>query len=149
MALKRIQKEYKDLAKDCPPNINAGPLSEDDLFNWTATIIGPEGTPYSGGIFSLIITFPTDYPFKPPEIKFTTKIYHPNISEGGSICLDILKDSAWSPALTITKVLLSLCSLLSDPNPNDPLVRSIAEIYKRDRNEYNNNVIEYVRKYAC
>jgi ubiquitin-protein ligase len=59
-------------------------------------------SPYSGGVFFLSITFPVDYPFKPPKVSFTTKIYHPNINANGSICLDILRDQ-WSPALTISK----------------------------------------------
>jgi ubiquitin-conjugating enzyme E2 D/E len=89
--------------------------------------MGPEDSPYSGGVFFLNIYFPTDYPFKPPKITFATRIYHPNINSNGGICLDILKDQ-WSPALTISKgifliiVLLSISSLLTDPNPDDPLV---------------------------
>ena len=59
-------------------------------------------SPYSGGVFFLSIHFPTDYPFKPPKVNFTTRIYHPNINSNGSICLDILRDQ-WSPALTISK----------------------------------------------
>merc|ERR1712118_322296 len=88
-----------------------------------------------GGIFFLNIHFPTDYPFKPPKVQFTTKIYHCNVNNNGSICLDILQ-SQWSPALTISKVLLSVCSLLTDPNPDDPLVPEIARLYKTDREKH-------------
>ncbi|MBN3314384.1 UB2D2 enzyme, partial [Atractosteus spatula] len=105
------------------------------VFHWQATIMGPNDSPYQGGVFFLTIHFPTDYPFKPPKVAFTTRIYHPNINSNGSICLDILR-SQWSPALTISKVLLSICSLLCDPNPDDPLVPEIARIYKTDREKY-------------
>lgn len=109
--------------------------------------MGPPDSPYSGGIFFLQIHFPTDYPFKPPKVNFTTKIYHPNINSNGSICLDILRDQ-WSPALTISKVLLSICSMLTDPNPDDPLVPEIAHLYKTDRSRYEATAREWTRKYA-
>merc|ERR1711977_800230 len=64
-----------------------------------APIMGPGDSPYASGVFFLAIHFPTDYPFKPPKVNFTTRIYHPNINSNGSICLDILRDQ-WSPALT-------------------------------------------------
>ncbi|KJH48421.1 e1-like protein-activating enzyme Gsa7p/Apg7p [Dictyocaulus viviparus] len=127
----RITKELQDLGRDPPAQCSAGPVG-DDLFHWQATIMGPPESPYQGGVFFLTIHFPTDYPFKPPKVAFTTRIYHPNINSNGSICLDILR-SQWSPALTISKVLLSICSLLCDPNPDDPLVPEIARIYKTDR----------------
>ncbi|XP_036069890.1 ubiquitin-conjugating enzyme E2-17 kDa isoform X1 [Oryzias melastigma] len=130
MALKRISKELTDLSRDPPAQCSAGPVGE-DMFHWQATIMGPPDSPYQGGVFFLTIHFPTDYPFKPPKVAFTTRIYHPNINSNGSICLDILR-SQWSPALTISKVLLSICSLLCDPNPDDPLVPEIARIYKTD-----------------
>ncbi|EAN90751.1 putative ubiquitin-conjugating enzyme E2 [Trypanosoma cruzi] len=147
MALRRIQKELKDLERDPPANTSGGPISESDLFNWKATIIGPEDSPYAGGLFFLNIHFPSDYPFKPPKLQFTTRIYHPNINNNGGICLDILKDQ-WSPALTISKVLLSVCSLLTDPNPDDPLVPDIARQYKSDRNAFNKTAMEWTRQYA-
>ena len=78
----------------------------------------PAGSPYAGGIYFLDIHFPPDYPFKPPKVTFRTRIYHCNINSNGQICLDILKDQ-WSPALTISKVLLSICSLLTDANPSE------------------------------
>ncbi|KAK9398753.1 Ubiquitin-conjugating enzyme E2 D3 [Crotalus adamanteus] len=146
MALKRINKELSDLARDPPAQCSAGPVG-DDMFHWQATIMGPNDSPYQGGVFFLTIHFPTDYPFKPPKVAFTTRIYHPNINSNGSICLDILR-SQWSPALTISKVLLSICSLLCDPNPDDPLVPEIARIYKTDRDKYNRISREWTQKYA-
>ncbi|KAE8315694.1 putative glutaryl-CoA dehydrogenase [Aspergillus transmontanensis] len=131
---------------DPPSSCSAGPVGE-DLFHWQATIMGPGDSPYSGGVFFLAIHFPTDYPFKPPKVNFTTRIYHPNINSNGSICLDILRDQ-WSPALTISKVLLSICSMLTDPNPDDPLVPEIAHVYKTDRPRYEATAREWTRKYA-
>lgn len=145
-ALKRITKEWKDLEKDPPSSCSAGPVG-DDLFHWQATLMGPTDSPYAGGVFSLNVFFPTDYPFKAPKVQFVTKIYHPNINSNGGICLDILKDQ-WSPALTISKVLLSVCSLLTDPNPDDPLVPEIARLYKSDRSRYDATAREWTHKYA-
>jgi len=90
MALKRINRELQELGRDPPASCSAGPVG-DDLFHWSATIMGPAESPYQGGVFFLNIHFPTDYPFKPPKVHFTTRIYHPNINNNGSICLDILK----------------------------------------------------------
>ena len=146
MSLKRINKELKDLTEDPPANCSAGPQG-DDLFDWMATIMGPEGTPYHGGLFFLRINFPTDYPFKAPKIAFTTPIYHCNVNRNGGICLDILKKQ-WSPALTISKVLLSITSLLSDPNPDDPLMPEIAKLYKSNVAKHDANARESTIKHA-
>lgn len=145
-ASRRIQKEIEDLSKDPPSNCTAGPI-DDNIYLWEAMIFGPEDSPYNGGIFKLRIQFPADYPFKPPSINFVTKIYHPNINSAGIICLDILK-TQWSPALTVSKLLLSILSLLTDPNPNDPLVPEIAQLYKTDKEAYENKARQHTLRYA-
>ncbi|TVT97369.1 hypothetical protein EJB05_57368, partial [Eragrostis curvula] len=122
------------------------PVGE-DMFHWQATIMGPSDSPFAGGVFLVSIHFPPDYPFKPPKVAFKTKVFHPNINSNGSICLDILKEQ-WSPALTVSKVLLSICSLLTDPNPDDPLVPEIAHMYKVDRNKYETTARSWTQKYA-
>jgi ubiquitin-conjugating enzyme E2 D len=146
MALRRINKEIIDLKSDPPSNCSAGPIGS-DIYQWEAVILGPEDSPYTGGVFKLRIQFPVDYPFKPPHIQFLTKIYHPNINSAGMICLDILKGQ-WSPALTISKVLLSICSLLTDPNPKDPFVPEIAHIYMEKRDEYEAEAKRWTLMYA-
>lgn len=146
MAVNRIQKELIEFNDDPPSNCSAGPSGE-DLFHWTASILGPEDSPYAGGLFFLNINFPADYPFKPPKISFETKIYHCNISSNGAICLDILKNN-WSPALTVSKVLLSISSLLTDPNPDDPLVPAIANLLKINKDEHDKQAKNWTVLYA-
>ncbi|KRW99090.1 Ubiquitin-conjugating enzyme/RWD-like protein [Pseudocohnilembus persalinus] len=148
MASKRIAKELKEFMNNPPEGFSGGPAEgSKDNFSWKAIIKGPSGSPYEGGNFGVNIHFPTDYPFKPPKINFTTKIYHPNINSNGSICLDILQNE-WSPALTIAKVLLSISSLLTDPNPDDPLVPEIARLYKQDKVKYEVQAKEWTKKFA-
>ena len=142
----RLKNELKELETNPPTNCSAG-IIDDDIYKWQATILGPEDSPYVGGIFNLLIQFPTDYPFKPPKVSFITKIYHCNINSNGNICLDILKDQ-WSPALTISKVLLSICSLMGDPNPNDPLMVDIANQYINNNEEFLNMAKTYTFQYA-
>jgi len=142
---KRLEKELLEINTSLE-NCSAG-LRKDNIFEWYGLIFGPAKSVYEGGVFHLNIDFPTDYPFKPPKINFITKIYHPNISENGSICLDILKQQ-WSPALTINKVLLSLSSLLDEPNALDPLSPEAASNYLHRRDEFNRIAKEYLFKYA-
>tara|TARA_B100001093_G_C26773947_1_gene991457 strand:- start:194 stop:631 length:438 start_codon:yes stop_codon:yes gene_type:complete len=135
--MNRLKNEWQKLKNDPLDNISAGPINE-DFYNWEANIIGPSNSVYQGGIFHLTLKIPENYPFKPPKIKFTTPIYHPNINKFGDICLDTITTN-WSPIMSIGKVLLSICSLLTDPNPDDPLEPEIAELYKNDRTAYNRN----------
>ena len=145
-SLDRIKKEAINIKKEPLYNCTARPISKDFL-TWSATIIGPEDTPYYNGVFNLKIDLSENYPFKPPKIRFKTKIYHPNIDSSGAICLDILKHE-WSPALTISKILLSICSLLASPNPEDPLVPYIANLYKKNIKKYKEEAKNYTIAYA-
>lgn len=145
-AVNRLKKESEDILKNPPGNCNAYPNKE-NIYSWTAQIYGPGDTPYEGGVFKLNIIYPKDYPFKPPKINFITKVYHPNIDTSGNICLDILKDK-WSPALTISKILLSICSLLNEPNPKDPLMPDIATEFTNNRKLYESNATMWTQIYA-
>uniref|UniRef100_A0A7N6C0C9 E2 ubiquitin-conjugating enzyme n=1 Tax=Anabas testudineus TaxID=64144 RepID=A0A7N6C0C9_ANATE len=144
--LTHCQKELAEITLDPPPNCSAGPKG-DNIYEWRSTILGPPGSVYEGGVFFLDIAFTPDYPFKPPKVTFRTRIYHCNINSQGVICLDILKDN-WSPALTISKVLLSICSLLTDCNPADPLVGSIATQYLTNRPEHDRIAKQWTKRYA-
>jgi ubiquitin-conjugating enzyme E2 D len=145
---RRIQKELEEMERDPPVGCTAGPENPNNINKWKAIIIGPPETPYEGGVFNLEINFPPDYPFRPPHCRFTTRIYHPNINGEGGICVDILKATSWSPALTIAKVLLSISSLMADANPDDPLVPEIAHVYKNNLAQFQTTAREWTRRYA-
>ena len=142
-AVLRLKREWNEICESSKKDqenqvysLTPDSLTDSGLFRWTGFIFGPSDSPYHGGAFKVTINFPPGYPFKPPKIMFETKVYHPNISSNGGICLDLLKDK-WSPALTVTKIMMSLTSLLTDPNPDDPLESEIANLYKTNRAEFN------------
>jgi len=147
--IRRINKELKEfenITNDLPENINAWPINN-DLMEWNATIIGPSDTPYADGVFFLKITLPYDYPLVPPKVNFLSRIYHCNVNSNGVISMDILKHN-WTPSFRISTLLLSISSLLSDPNPDDPLRPEIAKIYIEDKVKYDALAKEWTLKYA-
>jgi ubiquitin-conjugating enzyme E2 D len=144
-AKKRILKEYTDFIND-PPEGWSVFMGAENIQGWKAIVSGLP-YPYEGGTWVVTIDFPSDYPFKPPKVRFVTRFYHCNISTDGGICLDILKDQ-WSPALTISKVFLSLSSLATGPNPDDPLDACKAQLYRDNRGRYEQEAQEWTRKYA-
>lgn len=143
-SLKRIMKELKAMQDD---QIAVHLCDTDSCVTWKVVIHGPVSSPYEGGTFVLSVTFPSDYPFKPPQVVFLTPMYHCNVNSSGSICLDILK-SQWSPALTIPKVVASISSMLTDPNADDPLDCVKAQLFRDNREEYNRQAREFTARHA-
>lgn len=147
MSRRRLEHEFKELNNDMTLDCYAVLNVPRDMYKWKVYMSGPEGTPYESGTFLLQVDFSSDHPFKPPTIVFTTRVYHPNISESGDICIDILK-SKWSPVLSMSKVIVSLQSLLGDPNPLDPLDLESAELFLNDREEFNKKAVLWTRMYS-
>ncbi|XP_064389465.1 ubiquitin-conjugating enzyme E2 E3-like [Halichondria panicea] len=143
---RRLQKEAAEMMTSPPPNCSGGPKGG-NLFEWTASIEGPAESAYEGGHFLLELRFPSDYPFRPPKVIFKTRIYHCNINSQGVVCLDLLQDQ-WTPALNVGKLLLSLTLLLSNCNPNDPLVGSIAKQYRTDKEKHDDTAKLWTQRYA-
>ena len=153
-ALKRLQKELREFNEEQPEGFTAGLIDDDDFFNWEASVIGPEDSPYEGGTFLLKIEYPQDYPYKPPRMYITTKTFHPNLNyNSGQICccaLDFLKDT-WSPHLTISKILKEFQNLLICPNIDKicGLGNKYArKLYLEDRAQYDRIAKEWTEKYA-
>lgn len=139
-----MAKEIRDL--DLPEGCTAAPM-ETDILTWNCVVAGPKDSPYEGGKFELTLKFPPEYPLRPPEAVFKTRVYHPNVKDDGKVCIDILKD-AWTPVLSHGKIILSVQMLLSDGNPASPLMPDIAEQYKNNRAAFNATAREWTVRYA-
>ncbi|KAI4887288.1 hypothetical protein NFI96_019981 [Prochilodus magdalenae] len=148
--ISRLKRELQLLAQEPPPGIQCS-FSEENLENIQAQIIGGSNTPYEGGVFELEIKIPDRYPFEPPQMRFLTPIYHPNIDTAGRICLDALKmppKGAWRPSLNISTVLSSIQLLMGEPNPDDPLMADISSEFKYNKAVYLEKARKWTSKYA-
>uniref|UniRef100_A0A8D2GVX5 Ubiquitin-conjugating enzyme E2 C n=1 Tax=Urocitellus parryii TaxID=9999 RepID=A0A8D2GVX5_UROPR len=124
----RLQQELMTLMMSGDKGISAFPES-DNLFKWVGTIHGAAGTVYEDLRYKLSLEFPSGYPYNAPTVKFLTPCYHPNVDTQGNICLDILKDK-WSALYDVRTILLSIQSLLGEPNIDSPLNTHAAELWK-------------------
>lgn len=144
---KRLVNEFQDYLQS-NDNIISIHMDDTNILNWYACIIGPYDSFYEDGVFFIDIKIPVNYPLTPPKLVFKTKIFHPNVSpSNGEICVDILK-SSWSPSLTIYQVLLSLCSLLLAPSPDNPLNLEAGQLLEKNKEEYEKTVRKWTKQYA-
>lgn len=146
-SLNRIQKELADIENYPSSNFSAW-VVDNNVDHWNAAIVGPDDSPYEGGLFYLDILLPEDYPLAPPKMVFTTKVYHPNIDSIGRFYIEALKRD-WAPTRTISSILLSICFFLINPRlDRGYLIPKIWEVYKSDRAKFNSTAKEWTRKYA-
>lgn len=149
-AANRIKRELMKLAKDealSKQGISVETLN-DNFVELEAQILGPNDTPYEGGNYILDIKIPSAYPFKPPEIRFATKIWHPNVSSvTGAICLNILKDE-WVALLGLRTTLISVQALLSAAEPDDPQDAIVARQCREDPELFNLTAKHWAHIYA-
>eukprot|EP00696_Hemimastix_kukwesjijk_P015260 gnl/Hemi2/3442_TR1192_c0_g1_i1.p1 gnl/Hemi2/3442_TR1192_c0_g1~~gnl/Hemi2/3442_TR1192_c0_g1_i1.p1 ORF type:complete len:151 (-),score=57.36 gnl/Hemi2/3442_TR1192_c0_g1_i1:177-629(-) len=134
MAVSRLQSELMSLMMSGNPDITAFP-DGDNLTSWVATVKGPAGTVYGGLEYKLALKFPDNYPYNAPKVSFTTPCFHPNVDTAGNICLDILNDK-WSAIYNVGTILLSIQSLLNEPNAESPLNIQAADLWKLSLEEY-------------
>ncbi|KAM3417204.1 hypothetical protein BST61_g5464 [Cercospora zeina] len=145
---RRVQKEISDITNDNHSGIRLTFPQDGDLTHFKGHFVGPPDTPYEGGKFEVDIRLGNEYPFKPPHMRFITKIWHPNVSsQTGAICLDTL-GSAWSPVLTLKSALISLQSLLSSPEPKDPQDAEVASMLLTRPDEFAHVAREWAIRYA-
>ncbi|KTW30158.1 ubiquitin-conjugating enzyme E2-20 kDa [Pneumocystis carinii B80] len=142
---KRLQNELMALMMSDIPGISAFPDSDSNLLHWAGTIVGPIGTYYESLTFKISMNFPPNYPYSAPTITFTSPMWHPNVDMSGNICLDILKDK-WSAVYNVQTILLSLQSLLGEPNNASPLNAQAAELWAKDPVEYKRLLMQRYRE---
>ena len=141
MTINRLTRELKKINDENIPNITI--LPPENILIWYAKIYGPKDSPFENGVFDIKLSFDNDYPVKPPSVKFLSKMFHPNIYRDGFICIDILQ-TEWSPAQNVRTILLSILSLLTDPNPSSPANSDASKLFMNNYTEYCQRVKSYI-----
>jgi ubiquitin-conjugating enzyme E2 G1 len=153
-----LQKQLRDLLKHPVDGFSAGLVDDSNVFEWNVTIIGPPDTLYDGGFFNAIMSFPSNYPNSPPQLRFTSEMWHPNVYPDGRVCISILHapgddpngyelaSERWSPVHTVETILLSVISMLSSPNDESPANIDAAKQWRESREEFKKKVGRIVRR---
>lgn len=157
-AVLSLTKQLKELQKNPIDGCSAGLEDPTNIFRWSVVIMGPPDTPYEGGIFKATMVFPSDYPNNPPQMRFTTEMFHPNIYSDGRVCISILhapgddpdhyEDASerWLPVHTVVSILISVISMISSPNTESPANVDAAKLLRDNPEEFAKRVQRTVRK---
>ncbi|CAD7092489.1 unnamed protein product [Hermetia illucens] len=153
-----LKKQLAELNKNPVEGFSAGLIDDNDIFRWEVLIIGPPDTLYEGGFFKAHLYFPKEYPLRPPRMKFVTEIWHPNIEKNGDVCISILHEPGddkwgyekaserWLPVHTVETILISVISMLADPNDESPANVDAAKEWREAYPEFKRKVARCVRK---
>ncbi|XP_022340977.1 putative ubiquitin-conjugating enzyme E2 7 [Crassostrea virginica] len=153
-----LKKQLADLNKNPVEGFSAGLIDDEDLYKWEVVIIGPQDTPYEGGFFKAHLIFPKEYPHRPPKMVFKSEIWHPNIGPDGVVCISILHEPGddkygyetaserWLPVHTVETILVSVISMISDPNDESPANVDAAKMWREQPEDFKKRVARCVRK---
>lgn len=146
-ATRRLGKELNDIKASAKPLLHSIRIKDNNVLQWEG-VLKPQHAPYSEGAFKIDLTFPTEYPFKPPTLTFSTPIYHPNVDEKGQVCLPIINAANWKPATKTDQVIQALMALINDPEPEHPLRSDLAKDFVEDKDKFMKNAREHTAKHA-
>ncbi|KAH7731918.1 CBN-UBC-7 protein [Aphelenchoides avenae] len=153
-----LKKQLAELKRSPVDGFSAGLLDESSVYKWEVLVIGPPDTLYEGGFFKAILDFPVEYPQRPPKMRFVSQIWHPNIDKDGNVCISILHEPGndrfgyekpeerWLPVHTVETILLSVISMLADPNYESPANIDAAKMQRENYAEFKKRVAACVRK---
>lgn len=153
-----MKRQLKELAKSPVDGFSAGLVDEANVYEWEVCVMGPSGTPFEGGLFRARLSFPRAYPQRPPTLRFTTDIWHPNVYPDGTVCISILHEPGddqygyeraeerWLPVHTVESIMLSVISMLASPNPDSPANVEAAREYRDAYANFCKKVQRCVRK---
>lgn len=153
-----LKKQLAELKKKPVDGFSAGLVDDDNIYKWSILIMGPQDTLYEGGFFKATLEFPQEYPLRPPKMKFISEIWHPNVDKEGNVCVSILHEPGddrwgyekpeerWLPVHTVETILLSVISVLADPNDESPANVDAAKQWREQLSAFKKKVAECVRK---
>jgi ubiquitin-conjugating enzyme E2 G1 len=150
----RIPKEYEKLTNDPVENVILE-INPSNIFEWNFVIFGPKDTPYEGGTYQGILSIPKEYPLRPPQVKFTTKLFHPNVYTDGKLCISILHEGKdefgyehiserWNPSHSVNSILMSILSIISSPNFESPANVDASIMWRNNYSEYKKVIYKFI-----